>query len=806
MNTKILKSEKTKADALLFLKNLKSKEFIVEEIFVFTVKDWRAGRESLVADIIEKFSPGRIVARSSAVNEDTSARSLAGHYISRLNIDSKDPHAVIGAIDQVIQSYGRDGEMDLANQILVQPQTLGVVVGGVVFTRHNETGAPYYVINFDDKTGKTDTVTSGKKASLIHISHFVAKFSGDKKRWEALIRAVRRIENVYGDMPLDIEFAVTKKGSVVIYQVRPLVMKQERYSQSDKEIRKLILDIKNKFKRLNEGVPHLSGKRTILGDMPDWNPAEILGDRPDTLAYSLYGHIITDEIWLQARRTLGYSDVFPGELMIALGKKPYIDTRLSFNSFVPASLERSIKDKLVDYYLDKLAQNRHLQDKVEFEILWTCYDFKIKDDILALLAHGFTRAEVNKIVKSLHLLTVNILKSFRALIEADLGATDILTQRRDAVLKQLKDHDTSIWEVLTTAHYILENCKQYGTLPFSRLARLAFIGKSLLLTLRDQNIITEEFYQEFLGSVETVATGFNNDLHGFQKGRISQEAFLKKYGHLRLGTYDISAPTYKDLLSIFKDDGEHVKSQVIHKKNLRLDLRAKRKINRALRENGLGLGANEFLRFVRWVLAARETSKFEFTKSLSSAIDLIVLAGNRLGFSKEEMAHVDYPTLMKFRNPEFSDEAYAKKIIGDAITRHRRNKDLFEKVILPPVVADQEDFDFVSNYESRPNFITKKVIKGKVRLLNKTSFTAGNADEPYIYVTENADPGYDWIFSRKPLGLITKYGGVASHMAIRCAEFGLPAAIGCGDAIYKEALGAEVLLMDCKRMNVRVIR
>ena len=56
-----------------------------------------------------------------------------------------------------------------------------------------------------------------------------------------------------------------------------------------------------------------------------------------------------------------------------------------------------------------------------------------------------------------------------------------------------------------------------------------------------------------------------------------------------------------------------------------------------------------------------------------------------------------------------------------------------------------------------------------------------------IVFIPNADPGFDWIFSKKPSGLITKYGGIASHMAIRCAELGLPAAIGCGEILFRFA-------------------
>jgi phosphoenolpyruvate-protein kinase (PTS system EI component) len=66
----------------------------------------------------------------------------------------------------------------------------------------------------------------------------------------------------------------------------------------------------------------------------------------------------------------------------------------------------------------------------------------------------------------------------------------------------------------------------------------------------------------------------------------------------------------------------------------------------------------------------------------------------------------------------------------------------------------------------------------------------------FIIFLENADPGYDWIFARNPMGIVTKYGGVASHMAIRCAEFGIPAAIGCGSTIYNNLVKSNFVVID----------
>ena len=71
-----------------------------------------------------------------------------------------------------------------------------------------------------------------------------------------------------------------------------------------------------------------------------------------------------------------------------------------------------------------------------------------------------------------------------------------------------------------------------------------------------------------------------------------------------------------------------------------------------------------------------------------------------------------------------------------------------------------------------------------------------------IVLIESADPGFDWIFSYKPHGLITKFGGANSHMAIRCAEFAIPAAIGCGDQIFDRILRSEIVEIQCAESRI----
>ena len=83
---------------------------------------------------------------------------------------------------------------------------------------------------------------------------------------------------------------------------------------------------------------------------------------------------------------------------------------------------------------------------------------------------------------------------------------------------------------------------------------------------------------------------------------------------------------------------------------------------------------------------------------------------------------------------------------------------------------------------TRPNFISEKKVKSNILNIDQKDSLI-DLNNKIILI--NADPGYDWIFSYKIRGLITKYGGVNSHMSIRCEEKQLPAIIGVGDELFE---------------------
>ena len=83
--------------------------------------------------------------------------------------------------------------------------------------------------------------------------------------------------------------------------------------------------------------------------MSDWNPAEIIGNNPNLLDYSIYEFLITNDIWYKSRAALGYHNVRPSNLMQKFGNKPYINVKSSFNSLLPDNLSNRIKKKTNSY-------------------------------------------------------------------------------------------------------------------------------------------------------------------------------------------------------------------------------------------------------------------------------------------------------------------------------------------------------------------------------------------------------------------------------------------------------------------------
>ena len=141
-----------------------------------------------------------------------------------LNIPSNDPEKITKAINKVITSYEKKRPLLSDDEVIVQEMVQNTSMSGVIFTHDLNTGAPYYVINYDDQSGLTDTVTSGL-GEYANRTLYIHRNSIDKVRSERfikLLQAVQELEKVAESEFLDIEFALGKDLKPYLLQVREI--------------------------------------------------------------------------------------------------------------------------------------------------------------------------------------------------------------------------------------------------------------------------------------------------------------------------------------------------------------------------------------------------------------------------------------------------------------------------------------------------------------------------------------------------------------------------------------------------------
>lgn len=790
----------SKANTLKSLQKVVSKS-IIEKMFVFRVCDWEEDSEKITDKIKTLFSPCNIIVRSSAVNEDTYYSSSAGSFLSRMNVSSEDTRIIREAIKEVIDSYNKKGGTFRLDQILVQKQTMNVKCSGVVFTANIENGAPYYIINYDDVSGSTESVTSGLEGRVIELFN-QCEMQRIPDKWKGLISAIKELETIIPRTYLDIEFAVTSSDEVIIFQVRPLVIRTNSSKDPFEKVSAGMANNLNKYKRLSDQNRNCSSLPGVFSDMAFWNPAEIIGDRPNLLDYSIYRYIITDRIWNDALIPLGYSTVTPSQLMIHFSGKPYIDVRKAFQALMPGKLPTALKNKLADYYLDKLVQSPESHDKVEFEIIDNCFDFCLEDRFSRMVQYGFQQNEIDLFSAGLIDLTNDIFADADQIINNDMAAVKAMEKAREKIIAQGRSQKLDYQACISLSKCLIEDCKRLGTLPFSRMARMAFIGNQILVSMVEKKYITKNFYDQFMDSIHTVASQLSHDYASCSDNGRGRDLFLKKYGHLRPGTYNIMSPRYDRSDDFFMASGYSTRQNTKDQSTpFTVTKQLHDLIDAELLKGKIQIDSRQLFRFIKKTTEAREFIKFEFSKNLSAAIEFIALSGKKLGFSRSKMGLLSLKSILYAGK---KDPAFVKQYWNNVGSAFSNQKQMFSLISLPPVIHSADDFKLIVHPDARPNYITGKNVTGRVANLALGENVSADLFDKIVFI-ENADPGYDWIFTKNIKGLITKYGGVASHMAIRCAEFGIPAAIGCGETLSNRVKKANKVNLNCSEKSIRTI-
>ena len=762
-------SSKAKTLTKLKLKNAK-----IPKLKIYKTKNFIKNSTKVINDININFK-SKIAIRSSSKEEDKSNKSNAGKFQSYLNINPKKFLDSEEKIKNVINSYKSE---QYSGEFFIQEMVKNIHISGVVLTRNLEDYTPCYNINYYIGNDSSN-VTSGIKGSenILYIEN--RKYKIDTK-FQKLLKVIKELKKTTNKKDLDIEFIIDKNGQIFVLQVRNLIIPKKFISYNHNQ--SLTLEkLEKKIKKLKEKHHSLYGNTTYFGVMPDWNPAEIIGVKPKPLALSLYRELITDHIWSDNRKIYGYRDLSQFHLMTTFYGTPYVDVRIDFNSWLPNSLPQSLSKKLVNYYLKTFKNKQYLHDKVEFEIVFTCISLTTKEKIKKRLNKLINNKEKNILLKSL----ININKIAIKQIDKDYELINKLIKKQELVQK------SSLYYI-DKIYWLIEDCKKFGTLPFAGLARCGFIATEILNSFVEQKIFSENDRLKFLANIKTITSKMQDEMYK------NKEAFLKKFGHLRPGTYEITSLNYKDNFKKYFHNYERNKNQkTIKVKKFVFSKFQKDKINRFINETKIYKNFNELIQFIEKSIKYREYSKFIFSKSIDLVFKNLEKFGNKFSIKKEELSYLKiFEILDLYFN--LSHNESIKKHIKENKIEYIRNKN----INLSDIILEGKDLYVQKRINLKINFISNKIIIGKILDYKKAKL---NTNLNAIICIENADPGYDFLFSKNIKGLVTKYGGQNSHMAIRCAEFNLPALIGVGEQTYNKIINSKSIKIDCVLKKIEFI-
>ncbi|EOH4414899.1 PEP-utilizing enzyme [Campylobacter coli] len=764
------------------LKNLqtKLKKAKVLPLVLTSLEELMSNKERILNDI-QALKVNKLIIRSSSSSEDSMKNSNAGAFLSLANINANSKEELLKALYKVANSMPSKSD-----EILIQPMLENITLCGVGFSVDKDNFSPYFCLQYDE-SGSNNSITDGSSKSAKTYYHYREHLDFKDVKLQKIIELIKELESLYDCCFLDVEFAFAfedNKEELFCLQVRPLVM-QEKENLFNALSKEALQRFSKRFTSLQDLRPRVLGEKALFGVMPDWNPAEIIGLRPKRLAFSLYKEIITDNIWAYQRDNYGYRDLRSHPLIHSFLGIPYVDVRLSFNSFIPKKLDENIAQKLVNFYLDKLNKNHELHDKIEFDIVYSCYDFNSSKKLQELLNHGFNENELKRLEFSLLELTNKIINPQSGLYLKDIKKACKLKEKYDSIVN-------SNFSLIDKIYWLIEECKRYGTLPFAGVARAAFVAMQLLNSLVEINFISKEEKNDFLNSLNTVSKNLSKQTNNLNS--CTKNQFLIEFGHLRAGTYNILSPRYDENFELYFETNQKDNNVYLEDKAFILPEEKMKALNALLKEHGLEISACEFFDFLKQSIEGRELLKFEFTRLLSKAIVYIEELGKYYDIKKEDLAHLDIKSILNLYSSLYSINPREQFL--EEIARNKKEYKLTQAIKLPSLLCNADEIFSFYNHSIIPNFITQKSI---------TAFAAKENDkdlEGKIVLIYAADPGYDYLFTKNIAGLITCYGGANSHMAIRASELGMPAVIGVGEENFEKYLKAKKINIECESEQI----
>ena len=697
-----------------------------------------------IENIVDSFSQ-KIMIRSNSSSEDKEFSSSAGKYLSIGPIERNDLETIKKSWEMVVGSYEeQDNQSAIFQNYIENAKSVSVLTSYKVGSDSAyRTFSTYY-------GSETDAITSGKYSE---INNFFMHRSFDilpKKyeKYNVYLKIITQLEDLFKNKQLDIEMVLDKNNSPQLLQVRPLMGKKLNKESIFDEKDVIDRNLKN-YKKLNKTTADRFGTNQIYSNMSDMNPAEMIGKKPDNIAFGLYKFMFTDTTWNIQRGEFGYRKYSGGKLMELFNNVAYINVNHSLNSFLTRNLQKESCEEIINYQLNKLKENPHLHDSIEFDISRSSYVFDTVEE--------FSKEYKNIISPS------EIIKWHNDLIQIDTQNKSTLEKNKKIILSTFSKLDKSF------EYSKKENIKLIRdtmALPFTHHSRLGFVYFAQLNSLLKKEVITEDQKKLLLLSVNSISTKMKADAYEVKIGKKTLEGFLDVYGHIRAGNYNLLSSNLKNNLN-FTESLINNSQQPLEDNILPKDIYTN--IEKYFMINEIPLEASAWIDMFQEGISTRENSKFYYTKGIDGILNEV---GEKNTSDRE---------LFDLLDIEFNEENTSDMRLMN--------------VLMPDLITSSEDFYFYEEMSKNGNYIGQGTVIGDVLLIDNEANRPNNLENK-IVVIPAADPGWDWIFNYKIKSLVTKYGGPNSHMAIRCAEHNIPAILGVGENNFTVISNSKSLEID----------
>ena len=413
--------------------------------------------------------------------------------------------------------------------------------------------------------------------------------------------------------------------------------------------------------------------------LASWRPAEILGLNPRPLDCSLYKEFITSGKWNESISHFGYANEV-NDIMQKIGNKPYISVDYSIAGLTPKSLSPNIKFKLKEYYIDKLKKRPQMHERLERDLIFNCYDFATKDKLIELMDYGFSDSEIKELSEALYEVTTNIMNIYEDVFKRDFDDLSRLTDLRHEIRSYTPLKETNIMKVYKYINDLVQAIEDFGAHQYIRQSRCDIIARSLLKSLADKGYFTHEEIYRFISSIETEETKFEDYINRYIHGEINTDEFNELYGHLRVKTFDIRTDCYKHMKidGIFEGGNDsYVREKYTLDENV---------LSQALKDIGFDIRPSDFISLVSDMIKNKAYFRFEFIKSVSLILDMIVVVGNLHGIDREDMSYLEIQELISYH----SRDSYIQIIQSRRDMYHA-----YSYLVLPELIFNVGDIDVI---------------------------------------------------------------------------------------------------------------